>query len=420
MNKMLLVLMCLPFLMLLPGCIKDRCERTRKYTYYEPVYKTSAEVRENIRSNKPRAIENPGKLFVRGNYIFLNEVDKGVHIIDNSNPTAPDNVAFIDIPGNLDLAVRGNILYADLYTDLVSIDISAPLAAQVVHYNEGVFPHRNYGYGFGGDSARVITDWIKRDTIVNETCNWSPIWNENFMDGASGFSSGSAVSSSPVGKGGSMARFTIIQDHMYTVSYSNLVVFNVSAPEKPRYVKEVRIENLNMVETIYPLENQLFIGAQNGMNIYDVSKPASPALTGEFAHVQSCDPVISDGVYAYVTLRSGTSCQGFTNQLEVLKLSSFTNPKLMKTYPLTNPHGLSKDGNLLFICDGEDGLKIFNADDVMNLKLLHHVQHISTYDIITMNGIALVVAKDGLYQYAYDTGGQPRFLSRLGINKKTD
>jgi hypothetical protein len=49
-----------------------------------------------------------GKLFIQGHYIFLNEVDKGIHVIDNSNPAQPRNVAFIDIPGNVDLAVKGN------------------------------------------------------------------------------------------------------------------------------------------------------------------------------------------------------------------------------------------------------------------------------------------------------------------------
>ena len=85
--------------------MKDKC--TRSYTFYEPVYKTIAEVRANIKSNSPRPVERPGKLFIRGNYIFLNEIDRGIHIIDNTNPSAPKNIAFVDIPGNLDIAVKG-------------------------------------------------------------------------------------------------------------------------------------------------------------------------------------------------------------------------------------------------------------------------------------------------------------------------
>jgi hypothetical protein len=122
---------------------------------YSPVYKTKAEVRANIKSNSPRQIEKPGKIVVLGNYIFLNEVDKGVHIIDNSNPSVPLNKYFIDIPGNVDIAVKGNIMYADLYTDLVTIDISDPAAVQVTKITDGVFEHRRY-VNFVADTSHVI------------------------------------------------------------------------------------------------------------------------------------------------------------------------------------------------------------------------------------------------------------------------
>src|SRR5215213_5788867 len=116
----------IPLLLLLAApifftsCIKDKCTRT--YTFYEPVYKTKAEVRANIKSNAPRQVERPGKLFIRGNYIFLNETDRGIHIIDNTNPASPKNVAFVDIPGNIDVTVKGNALYADAYNDMVTLD----------------------------------------------------------------------------------------------------------------------------------------------------------------------------------------------------------------------------------------------------------------------------------------------------------
>ena len=398
------------------GCVKDNCKRTYSYTYYQPVYKTTAQVKANIKSNASREIENPGKLFIRGNYIFLNEIDKGIHIIDNRNPASPVNVAFIDIPGNLDLAVKGDALYADLYTDLVTLDIANPLNVVVKNYNEGVFPFRSYGYGFHGDTSKVIVNWEKRDTVMTEDCGEQGFWGQNYMDYSLNSSAGSS-SSSPVGKGGSMARFAIVNNHMYTVSNADLKVFNISSAMSPVFTTNVNLSNWQ-IETIFPLGNKLFIGSQTGMYIYNITNPNSPVAAGSFSHVQSCDPVIADDLYAYVTLRSGTPCQGFTNQLEVLKLNNFTDPSLIKTYKMTNPHGLSKDGNILFICDGNDGLKIYNAADVQNLKLIKHITNIETYDIIAFNKIALLVAKDGLYQYDYSDLNNIRQLSRLGIVRK--
>src|SRR5215831_4974473 len=104
MKKFTPSLLLLSFALAFSSCLKDKCYRT--YSIYRPVYHTTTEVRANIKSNAPRALERPGKFFVFGNYIFLNEVDKGVHLIDNTNSSAPKNVAFIDIPGNIDLAVK--------------------------------------------------------------------------------------------------------------------------------------------------------------------------------------------------------------------------------------------------------------------------------------------------------------------------
>ena len=407
-------------MLLLNSCVKDNCKKIYTYSFYQPVYKTTAEVRANIKSNTPKEVVNPGKLFIIGNYIFLNEIDKGIHIIDNRNPSSPRNVAFIDIPGNLDLAVKGNALYADLYSDLVTLDVTDPLNVVVKKYNEGVFPYRAYGNGFYGDSSRVITDWVKRDTTVVEDCGGGLVWDsaQFFMAEASSSSGGNkSNSSSPVGKGGSMARFAIVSNKMYTVSYNDLNVFNISSVFAPVYTTKVSISNWQ-IETIFPMANKLFIGSQSGMYIYNIDNPNNPVLAGQFSHVQSCDPVIADDNYAYVTLRSGSMCQGFTNQLEVLQLNNFINPQLIKTYPFTNPHGLSKDGNLLFICDGADGLKIYNASDVSNLQLMKQFSNIETYDVIAYNHLALVVAKDGLYQYDYSDINNIHLVSKIGISKK--
>ena len=164
--------------------------------------------------------------------------------------------------------------------------------------------------------------------------------------------------------------------------------------------------------------NNLFIGSQTGMFIYNISNPDNPVQQGQFNHVRTCDPVIADNNYAYVTLRSGTTCQGFTNQLDILNLSNLSNPVLVKTYQLTSPHGLSKDGNTLFICDGKEGLKIFDASNVSNLQLVKQISGIETYDVIAWNDNALVVAKDGLYQYDYSDLNNIRLRSRIAVSNK--
>jgi len=405
------------------SCLKDTCKSSYTYSYYIPVYKTTAEVRANIKSNSPQEVVNPGKIVLLGNYIFLNEIDKGIHVIDNTNPASPRNVAFISIPGNEDLAVKGNTLYADLYTDLVTLDITDPLNVSVKKYNEGVFPYRNYGNGFYADSSKIIVDWIKKDTIIIQNCGGGyafPYYPSAYMDFSTvqtNASSGISNSGSPVGKGGSMARFAIVNNYLYTVDDNNLNIFNISNSSEPAFLGNVSVDY--HVETIYPFENKLFIGSNNGVFIYNIaSSPENPVKSGEFTHARSCDPVIADGQYAFVTLHSGTTCLGYNNELDVVKLNNFVDASLVKIYNLTSPQGLSKDGTLLFICDGTDGLKIFDASDVSALKLIKQFSNIETYDVIAFNNIALVVAKDGLYQYDYSNENNIHLVSKIGLSNK--
>jgi hypothetical protein len=411
-------------ILLLSGCVKDTFQKTYSYTYYKPVYKTTDEVRSNIKSNAPKNIENPGKIYIRGQFIFLNEIDQGIHVIDNSNPSQPKNIAFIDIPGNMDLAVKGNTLYADLYTDLVAIDITDPHHVALKKVVEGVFPDRYWGGYFSADSSRVIASWEKRDTTVTEKGRVSLVQNTGILVYAPGVqysssrsssspSSSSAAASSPYGVGGSMARFALVNNSLYTVGVSDLTVFNISNPVDPIFITNTTIGW--SIETVYPFQNKLFIGSATGIFIYDITDPSDPKQLGQFSHFTSCDPVISDGQNAYATLRTGNRCNGNVNELDVIDINNLSNPVLKKTYSLSNPFGLSKDGNLLFICDGSNGLKVYNASDPSSLQLIKTFDGIDTYDVIAYNGIALVVAKNGLYQYNYSSANNIYLLSKIDI-----
>ncbi|MEO8766027.1 MAG: hypothetical protein ABI416_17125 [Ginsengibacter sp.] len=401
------------------GCLKDTCSHTRTYSWFEPLYKTSAEVSANIKSNPPKEIQNPGKLYISNGYIFLNEIEKGIHVIDNRNPSSPKNVAFIEIPGNVDLAVKENILYADLYSDLVTLDITDPLNVVKKDIMDAVFPDRYYGGIYltaSGDN--IVFDWIEHDTTVTENCDGGQsflvpgVMYSDFMS-ASGIGQ---IRNSTAGKGGSMARFALVNNYLYAVGSSDLSAINITNGSQPVFSNKVLVDW--HVETIYPFKDKLFVGSNNGMFIYDVSaSPENPVKVGEFTHARACDPVIADDNFAYVTLHSGTICLGYNNELDVVKLNGLADASLAKTYNLTSPQGLSKDGNLLFICDGTDGLKVYNANDVMNLQLIKQFPDFESYDVIAYNRTAIVVAKDGLYQYDYSDPNNIHLVSKLGILK---
>lgn len=402
---------------------KKPCKGTRSYTYMEPIYRAKAEVKANIKSNAPQAIKNPGKIYQWGHYIFLNEVSKGIHVIDNSNPAAPVNRSFIAIPGNVDIAIKGNLLYADLYADLVVMDISNPLGIVAKSFVDKVFPSRNFGYLYSGDSSSIIVEWVQKTETLEFDCAEDPMLSSfrngavsvNALNNMPGGLVGVGANAVPTGTGGSLARFALVGNYLYAVSNEGLYTFSLHVPQQPQ-----KIHTLTLpwgVETIYPFRDKLFIGAANGMHICDLQNPAQPVRTSTFSHIESCDPVIADGNTAYVTLRSGNMCGGNVNQMDVLDVSNIYAPQLLKTYPLTNPMGLGKDGNLLFVCDGSSGVRVLNAANPLDVKPITTLQLDNPTDVIVRNGIALVVASTGLNQYDYTNPSQIKLLSTLAISR---
>ncbi|MBC7890047.1 MAG: hypothetical protein H7Z13_19390 [Ferruginibacter sp.] len=403
------------------SCVKDTLQTT--YTYYLPVYKSKTEVLQSIKSAPPQQLKKTGKLFLFGQYIFINEINKGVHIIDNTNPLAPKNISFIAIPGNLDIAVKNTTLYADLFTDMVTIDIADPANIVLKKVNSGVFPERVYDNGFVPDSNQYIIDWVKHETTdktefeVNKSLGQPLVWFSSTIQ-TRNTTAGAAV----VGVGGSMARFTVVNNYLYTVGRFNLTAFNIISPTNP-VMENVRSLGWN-IETIYPLKDKLFIGSQTGMFIYSIAVPSNPSFLGSFSHACFRDPVIADDKYAYVTLRATTDespCWGAVaaqrNELDIVNISNILQPSLVKIYDMSEPQGLSKDGDHLFICDGKGGLKIYNAANVQDLKLLKVISNINPFDVICQAGIAIVVAGEGIFQYDYTNINNIKLISKITIDK---
>jgi hypothetical protein len=211
------------------------------------------------------------------------------------------------------------------------------------------------------------------------------------------------------GKGGSMARFAITGNYLYAVDNSSINLFDISTPSKPVYKSVIQVGW--GIETIYPYKNNLFLGSQTGMYIYDNSNPASPQFLSNYQHIYSCDPVVVNDKYAYVTLRNGSTCSRGANRLDIIDITDVKNPRGVAEYNMTNPYGLGIDDSTLFVCD--DGLKVYDVTNPLSIKLLRHFK-VEAYDVIPLNGVLMLIGKDGLYQYAYDNNNI-ELLSKLSL-----
>jgi hypothetical protein len=68
------------------------------------VYATTSDVM-HIGIEAPKPITNAGKIYAFGNYIFQNDLNAGIHIIDNTNRGTPKKISFLKLPLSLALVV---------------------------------------------------------------------------------------------------------------------------------------------------------------------------------------------------------------------------------------------------------------------------------------------------------------------------
>jgi hypothetical protein len=424
---------------LLLGACRDRCQESRTFRQLNPFTVSLAELRQTgVDLQAARALENPGKIYIKDQYLFINEVKRGVHIIDNSNPAAPKPLAFLAIQGNADVAVKGQYLYADSYTDFLVFDLSTPASPRPVRRVENVFTggmvegitwHTDQGTTGPGSAPTRVTDFTSslRTEVAETDCEnggftnwWGRGWGtfDRAMVNAQFSSAGGAPGGT--GRGGSMARFAVVGDYLYTVTNSTMQLFDVRQPADPRPGKSLSLGW--GIETIFPYRDKLFIGSTTGMHIYDNADPENPVRLSTLNHARACDPVVVEGDYAFVTLRSeGNWCGPVqANQLDVIDVSNARQPILKKTYPMQNPYGVGIESSRLYVCEGDYGLKTFRAQNPLSIQQTEHFRNLHAFDVIPLGTRLLVIGKDGLYQYDATQPSTLRLLSVIPVRRPTD
>ncbi|MFK8037541.1 MAG: hypothetical protein AB8B74_04575 [Crocinitomicaceae bacterium] len=165
-----------PFVLLVAVLSLNACNKNKEKEVigFKPIY-TSVETIERIEINEDEPLEMPGKIYVYENYLLVNDQSKGIHIFDNSNPSAPVKLSFIGIPGNMDFSVRNNILYADNISDMVLFDISQPSAPIYKNRIKSVFPTQLFPDQAGqfecvDPSKGVVLRWEKV-VLTNPGCS---------------------------------------------------------------------------------------------------------------------------------------------------------------------------------------------------------------------------------------------------------
>ncbi|MEM8583429.1 MAG: hypothetical protein AAGF87_04120 [Bacteroidota bacterium] len=432
-----LLTICLAFVAVFSftACLEEDCEAVVTYLGYEPVVIYPEEFRIDVQAQAQQELCTPAGFYYYQDYLLVIEKNEGLHIIDNQNPANPQFVSFLPVKGAAGLAVYNDVLYINNVTDLLTFDLSTPAQPNMLERVEDVFPAYSSLTGdYLQTDGGIVIDYIATDITQTVDCsrNQQPrdIWIDRGLvfvnnsapvaqEFASAADQSAATPERGTGIGGSLARFTINNGTLYTVDNSELKTFDLSNPAVPDERGTIQLGW--DIETIFPHEDLLFIGSRTGMHIYDGSDPLNPQQLSVFEHAQSCDPVFVRGDLAYVTLRSGDEeqwCNTITNRMEIVDVSDPSNPSLIEAYDLSFPAGLTVTEDLLFLCEGSAGFRVFDLqpNGLLGEQLAHRAD-IDALDVIGLHWLNQLITIDesGLSQLAYDTDGQLSDLSQIEV-----
>ncbi|MCC6817852.1 MAG: hypothetical protein IT245_03045 [Bacteroidia bacterium] len=397
-----LILLILPAVAFI-GC-EDKCYYYADVDSFEPILQPLSDIKNSFSIEQDYPISKPGNIYSYKNFLLVSEKTVGIHILDNTNPANPIPLKFIQLKGNTNFSIVDDILLADNGPDLLSIDISNLNDIKLVKRLEQINMENVRGEMF-------IVDYLKQTKRKKMPCGS----NSRGLSRRQSNDANVQSSSNSTGKGGSMSKFAVIDNYLYIVNSSELIPIDLSNPSNPVNKLKIGLVSSN-IETLFPYKTYLYMGASNGIHIYNTSgSKASPSFVNTLEHFFGCDPVIVENDYAFSTIRGGTACR--TNSISALNIYDVKSPSnsiWINSINLEEPYGLGIKDDLLFICQGTKGLHVYNWDiNTQSVSFRHSYPDIHAFDVIVNGNTLIVTADNGLFQFDISSKDNIIYLSKL-------
>jgi hypothetical protein len=207
------------------------------------------------------------------------------------------------------------------------------------------------------------------------------------------------VSTEP-GQSGSITRFVVHNQYMYSLNPNEVKTFDLQNPDKPQLVHTLPTDY--GLETIIIYDNTIYLGSRNALYILSIDNPAAPSIlskTDRFlfgAVFNGCDPVVVKDQYAYSTIKVVENiCGNVATQsaLIVFDVSDKTAPEQKGLYFMSLPNGLGFYEQYLLVCDeGSDFVFIYDTSDPLKLVLTDYSFPVTDPMDLIVRGDQVIVA----------------------------
>ncbi len=421
----------LPYLCLLLGlglgaCEKDSCVQTWTQVVSVPVTANRQAVQDSIAAMPARQLCTGGNLYAYGNYFFINANREGYHLLDNTDPANPRNVAFLRVPGATHMAFVDGRMVSDSYADMLVLDFGGPTDLRLLSSTPNLLLKTD---GFQVEVDRVAVGFEDREVTFTQGCDGEVRGRcagcqlDFFAVTAEVNSSGSSAPNPQINTGGSLARLAFCNRSLYVLAADRLTTFRLEG----QTLVNARETILGQGQESLVLSGDfLYVASQWGLRIFEIGNCGLPVERAFAPRFWNDDPVAIEGERAVVALRSGnTPTADLDGRLMVYDISDRGNPRVMITLNLHHPVGVALRGGKLYVCDGYSGLLVYDFDAENPGRLASSLrQTVPDADVVdlallpyTAGTVLLGVGQRTVSQYAVDADGLVTLLSTLNAER---
>jgi hypothetical protein len=254
-----------------------------------------------------------------GNHAFL--ASGSMKIIDITNPSNPVEISQIPWTG-YSIGVSGNNVYLGTNNVLFSIDITNINNPQIVWASE-YWQYNELTDIRIADTLAFVASRTRGMLIYSIADPTWPYLINTYMPGVYGIS-----------------KLILADSVVYMSNHGTFNIVNISNIMAPNILWTYVLQDGSQIKNILLSNNRIFMGADTGLRIIDVSNSLNPSLLGQF---ETYPPLLSyvklNGNYAYLPAHS----------LFVVNISDTENPVLVNNMQLTSNIGkIFIDGNYAY------------------------------------------------------------------------
>jgi len=271
---------------------------------------------------------------IQGDYLYLSASSVGFKVIDISDPASPYERGFYSTGGYLnDVVASGNILYsAQNQRGLSIIDLSDPcLPTEITTYDmenaRYLCCKGDYVYVLDNNGLRIID--ISNPALPQQVGSYAGWFNGVFVNG----------------------------NYVYLAAgWANLTILDVSNPGSPELIS-VFDNSPGASYDVFVTGDYAYLGnATNGLRIINISNPYSPYEEGFFDNVNNIFAVYVEGYYAYLPDR-------YDNLLRIVDISNPGTPFQVSSIYIHEARDVHISGNYAYVVGNWSGLRVININD---------------------------------------------------------